>query len=68
MYYKWTAIVTIRMRTYIRNSLTMEDLSKSTVPLSKRSDKGTVPLEKNMVLIALMISLISLKMIYQVLE
>ena len=34
------------MRTFIRNSLTMEDSNKSTVPLSKRSDKGIVPLAK----------------------
>ena len=34
------------MRTFIRKRLTMEDSSKSAVPLSKRSDKGTVLLGK----------------------
>ena len=34
------------MRTFIQNSLTLEDSIKSMVLLSKRSDKGTVPLGK----------------------
>ena len=34
------------MRNFIRNSLSIEDSSKSKVPLSKRSNKGIVPLGK----------------------